>query len=243
LPRYWLSGEEKKLLWKLRDKGLKSDSGDYWRHLIPRNEKELNFLLSIIPDNAVEQERANESFSWKERQTRRLPDGTRELRDIIYTANLKTSLWYFEILHPFTIQPLPEGLDANQYESKEWIPQVFDISNKTWRQTSQRECENWNDLVNCPSCNHPTFPQFECHVCGARIVPPLKEIEKRVLSLICILPDTTDWLEEEEQAIEKPESEEKEEEPTELEEVIEETVSEEVVEREEDEETKDIPIS
>jgi hypothetical protein len=240
MPRYWLSGEEKKLLWKLRGKEIKSDSGDYWRHLIPRTEKELNFMLDMIPENAIEEKRADESFSWEERQTVILPDGTKELRDKIYEANLQSSKWYFDLIQPFTIHPLPDGIPENPYESKEWIPQVYDIATITWRKATRWECEHWNELVNCSNCNHPTIPQFECNVCGEHLSPPLKEVEKRVLSLICILPDTTDYVTSEQEVVESIEEKpEKESETSELEDVVEEKISEKSIEREEDEETKD----
>lgn len=242
IPRYWLTGEEKKLLWKLRAQKSRSDSGDNWRHLIPRTEKELDFMLDMIPADAIEECRSNESFSWEERQSKILPDGTKEIRTIIYEANLKSSLWYFKPLQPFTIHSLPDGIPSNHYESREWIPQVFDISNNIWRNASEWECDHWNDLVNCTSCNHPTIPQFNCNVCGDPLSPPLKETEKRVLSLICIIPDTPDFMTTEEEW-ETEEEEEIEEETSELEEVVEEEVSEEVKEKEEDEETQNIENS
>jgi hypothetical protein len=243
MPRYWLTGEEKKLLWKLRGKEPHPDSsGDYWRHLIPRSEKELNFMLDMIPDNAIEEYRSNEAFSWEESQSRVLPDGTKEIRKTIYQANLKSSIWYFIPLQPFAIQPLPDGIPSNHYESKEWIPQVFDIANNTWRKASEWECTHWQDLVNCSSCKHPTIPQFTCNVCGDSLTQPLTDTEKRVLNLICILPDTTDF-ETTEQVVSEEheglEEKEQDEESTELEEVVEEQISEKVIEREEDEETKD----
>lgn len=244
MPRYWLSGEEKKLLYKLRTQKARADSGDYWRHLIPRNDKEFEFLTSLISNNAIEEARDNEAFSWREKQTVMLPDGTKELREILFQANLKSSLWYFEAIQPWTLNRLPEGLATNQYESKDWIPQIFDIFNNTWRKASEWESEHWNDLVNCPSCNHPTIPQFQCNVCGENLSSTLKDIEKRVLTLICILPDspeevTTDDINPEETIVEEEESEEEAKEPTELEDVIEEETSEKVIEREEDEETKE----
>lgn len=241
MPRYWLSGDEKKLLWKLRGKEVKSDSGDYWAHLIPRTDKELNFMMDMIPDNAIEEERSDESFSWEESQSRILPDGTKEIRKTIYQANLKKSTWYFIPLSPFTIHCLPEGIPNNRYESKEWVPQVFDISNNTWRKTSEWECEHWDELVNCSSCKHPTIPQFNCNVCGESLAQPLVDTEKRVLNLICVLPDTTDFDTTEHVLSEEYEKlEQKDPETSELEDVIEEKVSEVSIEREEDEETKNI---
>jgi hypothetical protein len=245
IPRYWLSGEEKKLLWKLRNKEIHSDSGDYWSHLIPRNDEELNFMLETIPDNAIGDYRTNESFSWKEKQTAILPDGTREIHEIIYQANLQSSMWYFEPLQPFTIHPMPEGIPENPYETKEWIPQVFDVANNTWRKATQWECEHWHELVECSNCHHPTIPQFECNACGDTLKPPLKDVEKRVLNLICILPDTTDFATTEEEVLEEiePSEETEERESTEFEDIIEEEVSEELTNGEEDEENKDPSIT
>jgi hypothetical protein len=238
MPRYWLSGEEKKLLWKLRGKEVKSDSGDYWRHLIPRTEQELRFMMDMIPDNAVEKAKSNEAFSWRETQSRILPDGTKEIRTVIFQANLASSMWYFVPLQPFSIHPMPDGIPANPYETKEWIPEVFDIANNTWRNASRWECEHWEDLVNCSSCKHPTIPQFTCNVCGENLVPPLVDIERRILHLICVLPDTPDFVTTEEVISEEVEDKE-ELETSELEDIIEEKVKEEQPEREEEDDPKD----
>jgi len=194
-------------------------------------------MLDSIPDDAIEDYRTNEKFSWIEKQSVILPDGTHELRTIMMEAILRNSTWYFTILHPFTLKSRYDGLPENTFEAKEWIPQVFDIAKNNWRKATQWECGHWNDLVNCPSCKHPTIPQFECNVCGDNLTPNLQETEKRVLSLICIIPDSTDFIlaSGEEEGENEPEPQE--EEASELEEVIEEEVSEEVKEREEDEET------
>jgi hypothetical protein len=242
MPRYWLSGEEKKLLWKLRGKTPKADSSDYWAHMIPRSDEEARLMEDLLPDNAVEEYRDNESFSWEESQSRILPDGTKEIRKVIFQANLKSSMWYFVPLQLFAIHPMPDGIPSNRYETKEWIPQVFDIARNNWRKASEWECDHWSDLVNCSSCKHPTIPQFNCNACGEALVQPLVDTEKRVLNLICILPDTPDLadLDTTENVVseEYEKAEEEQEEPTELEDVIEEQVSEKPIEREEDEENK-----
>ena len=195
-------------------------------------------MMDIIPANAIEDYRTDESFSWEEEQTVILPDGTKELNKKIYQANLRSSMWYFVPLHPFTIHLCSDGIPENPYESKSWVPQVYDIANITWRKATRWECEHWDDLVNCTNCNHPTIPQFECNVCGEHLSLPLKEINKRVLSLVCILPDTTDYVTSEQVERTVEESEKEESETSELEDVVEEKVSEQVIEREEDEETK-----
>lgn len=262
MPRYWLSGEEKKLLWKLRgNKVRSSDSGDYWRHLIPRTNEELEFKLDLVPDNALEEwTKVDTDWIWEDLYGEKLsqetfdtykkwldavkdymtPSGITYLPD--ETLQTKTGIQALLIwvpIMPFSLKECMNPVSGNRFESREWRPEIMDTG--SWRKATEWECEHWDDLVTCSSCGHPTIPQLQCNVCDAPLIQPLTIPDKRILDLHCILPDFPLWSAEktiEEEAEEILEAEGKE--LTELEDVIEEVISEKPVEREEDEETKDI---
>jgi hypothetical protein len=232
-----LSGEEKKLLYKIRSTTAKDNSsGEYWRHLIPRTEQEYNSRTDEMPENIIIESRVNERLQWEDRQSVILPDGTKENREVICEAIIPSSEWYFIPLKPFTIKSVLNPIDPkNPYRSKEWRPQILDKKSQDWRDASGWEGEHWDDLVYCPSCSEPTIPQFQCQFCQNSIAPPLIEVEKRVLELYMILPDTPDFelTSSEETEYEKPEKPE----PTELEDIVEEVVKEEQPEREDEDES------
>lgn len=270
LPRYWLSGEEKKLLYKLRlHKKLRESDGDYWRHLIPRTNEELNMVLETVPVGAWEEIKPIPPDVWMEELKEEFVslqeagevldlDEFKEWLENLHVAHKiqpwgeieetkqtvqKTGIsgiWIWQELNPFTIHPLPIPLDskASRFESREWVPEVRD--NGLWRNASDWEGEHWDELITCQACGHPTIPQFQCNVCGTNLVKPLNDTERRVISVVCILPDipVEEVLRRYKEEKAKDDAEEKEpEEPTELEDVIEEQTIEQVIEREEDEDT------
>jgi hypothetical protein len=268
LPRYWLSGEEKKLLYKLRQqKKLRQSDSDYWRHIIPRTDEELNLILEIIPVGAWEEEKEIPVDIWEEELKAEFVS-SREAGETLIFEEFKdylqklheehkiqpwdeieekrqkvqktgiSGIWFWQELDPFTIHTLRNPTDpkVSRFESREWVPEVRDAGQ--WRNASDWEGEHWNELITCQSCGHPTIPQFQCNVCGANLAQPLKDTEKRVTSLICILPDipVEEILDRFKAEKEEQKKREEPEEPTELEEIVEEVVDEKQPEREEESE-------
>lgn len=177
------------------------------------------------------------------------PSGVPYLPDT--TLKTKTGVNALLIWTPITPYTLTEPLNpvsGNRFESREWRPDIKD--NGQWRKASEWECENWDDLVICQTCGHPTIPQSLCYVCNAQLIQ--LPIEKRILTLHCILPDIAVWTSEEtvaEQAEDILESEGKNlgglstssntKESSELEDIIEDNASEVPIEREVEEKEHD----
>jgi hypothetical protein len=249
--RYWLSGEEKKLLWKLRTKKPIVPDNDYWTHLVPRTDEELNFRLDTIPDTAIEEwTTVPSAWIWEDLNSEKLskdnydnykdwldankkymtPSGVPYLPDP--TLQTKTGVNALLIWTPITPYTLTEPLNpvsGNRFESREWRPDIKD--NGQWRKASEWECEHWDELVICQLCGHPSIPQSLCYVCNATLVQ--LPITKRVLQLHCILPDISIWTSEETVADEAEGIlEDKNLETTDLEDIIEDKDKD--IEREED---------
>lgn len=193
MPKKYLELEEKKLLVQLRkiQPTKRRSTGTYWKSMIP-SEDDLEFVMETLPDNCIEEEKTNATYSFKVIQTIELPSGVVMEIDRIETKVLPKSYWYYVSLEPYILEPLPEGNESNRYESNEWVPELF--HKNTWRKCSEHECRHWADLIYCPFCGRPIWElerPHRCFLCKGIIGThtAVQKVKKRVLQLVCILPD------------------------------------------------------
>lgn len=185
----------------------------YWGSKIPRNEKELDFMMKTMPDNVIIEERRNE-FIYRTKTEYIEVYGIAVPHVIKEKIPLPRSYWYWHSVNPLDlyVNPYAENPQGNPYRTKGWIPEVLNPVTKQWRKASRYECRNWKKLIECPFCHTPIAEgqkPFKCIQCNGIISKRTVylEIEKRVQMLICIIPDTVSEFQEVSEDNENNESE------------------------------------